>query len=657
MDISNAGVAEGSTGQQQEHEHEEEEFERPVAGPSSIPYVSKNASSTTNASSTSSSKKVSNTRLPIHIPPPSRLLTLTEDIEEAPLQISLQYKVCIPCREAISRCDGHEHFTRACIQCRRRGTKCIWALSRRRREARKDGIDDGDGVPAESNVVEDNTGTSASEDEIQELPAGQRRRTANTAVSTQPAFSSSETEKKERLKKRGVPSAGWETIGKVTKKKGVTDVKGKGKARAASQNNEEDEEDINRNSVLELNDDQDEEDEYLAKEGETQEYQAIISQLRNTSSGLKYIEYSNYTALLKSIFAEESSNLSNSIYWWEFSESAKNIRKNWSSKMQFMNDKKQWRKLNYLDMLLLENVHNWSLWPRPPHLHHSKLQAPVISSDNTVMQSTYPPAALDDNRFISSLPEAIISTSLSLLSKSTLPDEIIKSMTPMHIKFWTQNKRDFGISYHRKLSKTSLFRSKARSGNNKGTFDVSSSHYSEDDFVKRYLNRDELILDMVDDLGPPTAGTVMKAIDSVLLKIASLREKKGMRKPPSEKRNKSDKPGKDKTRKDKSVGADDSTTEVPSGSSKSSKGKGRAIDQDAHGSSTEQMYRADSTAASEVEAGTGGNSNVEEESGDDQDEESQENRKKRRNMKNRQELVNWEKIILAAIMVPGLPRR
>lgn len=648
MDMSSIETAEQDVEQQQQAE--------PEAGPSSKPYIP-----TTAPISSSSSSKKGSIRLPLHIPPSERILTLTEETKDSPpRQVSLQYNVCIPCREAISRCDGHEYFTRACIQCRKRGTKCTWVLSRNSQNVTKsvagkrDGLTPALSTSAGSEIGEDNASTSTSDDENEECDTGAGRTASSATVAQQSEteasnhsknlrfrFPLSEVEKKGHLKKRPVPSAGWDTVGKPAKKKSNADIKGKGKgkARALSQEEGNEEENEGGDDIIRPQDHS-----YLDENGETQEYQAILSQLNNTTRGLEYIEINNYTALLRSIFSEESNNLANSLYWWEFSESAKKIRMKWLIDLQLIN-KKEWRKMNYLDMLIAENTYNWVLWPRPPHKRD-------MMSDN--MGTIYPPASLDDSRFISTLPEAIISTSLSLLAKSTLPDEIIQSMTPMHIKFWTQHKRDFGFSATIKSKSqwkySTLFGNR---GSKKSKFSIPPS--SEDDFKKKYLDRDELILNIIEESGPPTAAFVLKAVDSVLLKIASLREKKGMRKPPSEKRNKSGKSDKSKKDKSESRVADDNLTSLPS---RIDKGKGRVNDQDAQDSASEQeqMDRRDSAANSEVEPGTAGNSNFEADS-DQEENDNGENKMKKRKIKTRQAPVDWQKILLAAIMVPGLPRR
>lgn len=606
-------------------------------------------------------------RLPLRLPPSYRTITLTDSPNESPRRLALQYSVCIPCRENISRCDGHEYFTKACLQCRNRGTKCIWALpnsTKSQSQGRdKEEISSDHGVQDDIHALDAST-SAASKSDTQDREIGSSKRSsarnssrvASEQEESKPRqalrslkfrFPQSDLEKKGFVNSRPVPSAGWETVGRAaTTTTHKVDVKGKGKARADDILPDQADQSTagTQTQVSSSEDEGAGEGDGQAPLSETGEqeashhYQAILSQINNTVLGLEYIETSNYTALLRSIFAEESSDLSRSLWWWEFSDTAKAIRAKWDNLP--ITDKKKWRKLSFLDKLLAENTYSWSLWPRPP-----RAQIAQAGPGGTI----YPPASIDDKRFISSLPEAITSTALSILSRSSLPDEIIKGMTPMHIRAWTQNKRDYGFPATfktRKQWQSTVF--------NRSKYAIPPS--STEAFTARYLDRDELILDIMEGIGPQTAAVVQHGVDAVLLKLASLRGRKGMRKPPRDSKGDTDKPVKKKnTVKNASEKVGSEAVEGEGGvlgnSISKNKGKGRALEQDER-SNTEAPSTRNPSIDPDIEEESAANYDIA-----DITREPQAEDKKKSKRKGHQPPANWEKILLAAIMVPELPRR
>lgn len=594
----------------------------------------------------------------IAVPPPSSAVTLKNPIE-APRWLALAYNACIPCRQAVSRCDGHENYTQSCTQCRTKGLDCIWALSRRQGDKRKQLLPvsasqqeeawrkDGNAVASTSEAHLSSNTTEASATQIHATPTGSRAATADKGKegkdetpSTRRGilwrFPERESAKKGHIRMQAVPSAGWEHVGKASGSIPPRDVKGKGKARVGSGMSKHEETEFLQfqDSPSSSSDGEDVQDGTGSNfpddtgHSSTERYEAILSQLSSTQSGTSFLETSSYASLLRSIFAEESSDLSHSLHWWEFSRAAKSIRTRWP--VLPITSKKQWKKMSDLDKLLSENTYNWALWPRPPR----------ADPKPTLGITIYPPTLMDDARFLPNLPEAIVSTALEVLSRSSLPDDIINGMTRTHIHAWTQSKRDHGfpatIQAKDQWQRQTVFGSK----NSKYAIQPSSP----DEFAARYLNRDELMLDIAEEVGTQTASVVQHAVDSVLLKIAMFREPKGLRKTPQQNRAKESK---------SRVAAQNTPSEVVK---QKKKGKGKEKEKD-----KEKEKEADDPP--ETASGLPIESSTAACAQDSFAEHSHEERaeasitQQHKKDKHVHPPVDWQKVLLAAITVPGLPRR
>ncbi|KAK9896801.1 hypothetical protein P389DRAFT_172283 [Cystobasidium minutum MCA 4210] len=563
------------------------------------------------------------------LPGPSNTISLSQS-KDAPLWMRLAYKACIPCRKAVSRCDGHEYYTQACTQCKVRKTECTWALSRyekaegekaKERDSTREVLATSlqgqvDGTPSTSATPPpaQSRKTSAHGDTLQDPSdldgsassgeEGRDRPWTNSLQRTRRRFRFPQDEviKKGLLNSQAVPSAGWDTV-ELTK-----DDKGKGKAHASHEIEER------MNGALASSSDK--------------EYDAILSQLTSTIRGSHLLETASYTALLRSMFAEDASNLASSIWWWETSDSARKIRSRWKS-LPIL-EKEEWKKMHILDKFIAENTYMWALWPRPPR------HDPAFVPSNTI----YPPAALDDCRFTSTLQEAILSTALHLLPKSALPDDIIQSATEKHIHAWTQLKRDYGIpasiQSRQQWRRRTVF-GKART---KHAIPPSSSEV----FAARHLDRDELVLDIIEETGSQAAAVVQHSLDSVLLKIAEFRRPKGLRRPLDGSLGRS-------SRKDSDAaltiplaeGVGETSQEHP----EFENGKDDKSDEQVGHNKRRRIGggKAKSTEVSDREAS--GNTRGEIEGL------STSGKKKK---KSSQTPANWEKVLLAAISVPSLPR-
>lgn len=616
-----------------------EDDQQPAAGPS--------RPSTT----VTSQPKVPLSRRRLVIPPSTLITKLTEP-KEAPLWLRLAYNACIPCRKAISRCDGHEYYTQACSQCRSKGIECTWALSRhekaRLRNRRVDQLEqdsenaatehDVDGTPSTSNIhpgtsseasksVRERQDSQYTSDGFAQLDEEARDGSRSKLHKNNGMrFPQNEVVKKGYLNRPAVPSAGWELFGKAAKSRTSKDVKGKGKARVIEARASE--------TQGSSTDDGEGIDGDVAQETEekesTAEYDALLAQLGATHRGVEFLETSSYTALLRSIFAEDSSNLARSLYWWEFSEAAKKLRSRWSTLP--VSDKKLWKKMSFLDKILSENTHVWALWPRPPRMEDLPAFRDTI----------YPPASLDDNRFVSTLPEAIVSTSLEVLHKSSLPDDIINSMTPMHIKAWTQSKRDHGFPATIQTKRQWRFETVFGSGRSKYAIPPSST----EDFAATHLDREELVLDIIEERGSRTVAILQHAIDSVLLKMASSRVPTGMRRPP-------------KTRHQGTAGAEVRSeavhpeSEVDRHDASNNEGKVKGKGQNVGDKASNNKDKGKGKVTEKASSIPQGEESIDEQSTKDTSDKDGQKRKS----KLHQAPADWQKVILAAIRTPGLPRR
>lgn len=677
------------------------------------------------------------------------IIELTE-IDSAPRTLALRYGICIPCREQISRCDGHDNYTKACTQCRKRGDRCIWKLARsvyrkekqqqqqhdeeeedgaskesrrsqkrRRREesssageasttsgAENDGDDDGSSsaVSGEEEDKEEqeqqrHAGSQSSETTLrpngrQEKETDIASRNANLAdkIHLRPRFPLDDALHKGHIKKEPIPSAGWPArpadsfpSDDMTTRK--HDKKGKGKAREVDDRDDDvstgqydvESQRTELGSETKGNDEQDADTQrtFVQNGGDikakstsvqmddtstTREYEAIISQLQGTATGTDYLETTSYTALLRSLFAEESSNLAKSLYWWEFSKEANggNVKKRWETDVIGLREKKKFKKMSYLERLIVENMYSWTLWPRKLDSSSSVFSSSAASG---VHAHAKVDATLDDDRFKSNLPDEILSTTLSILSRSTLPDEILNSMTPTHIKYWIQHKRDYGfpatLQRARDWRHTPFYRSK---------YAIPPS--SAQEYTDRYMNRDELILDIMDNWGAKTVAVVEHAISSVMLRIAAFRVKKGARRPlaPVEKITVAAL-GKDvgdghvkkkrKTGKEKALSFGDITRLIDNGDEEE---EDEDVDVDAEHPRRTSIAEPDMSVDADVpsEKGIGEppeSDNQQQAEGGKKAKKDKEVKNKKKERRGAQGPGDWQAVLLAAVSVPGLPRR
>lgn len=395
-----------------------------------------------------------------------RTITLTT-IDEAPKELKLRYSKCLPCLDVGSRCDGHDNYTRACVQCGKRQVDCTWELEKfarinyqrrvaRKRTKREQSVLDGTDAAATTSAGPSDAESTISFDARRSKPKAARR---------------------ERQKQHVIPPAGWPSLRTATQSSSKQDVKGKRRAtsvdsksdrkRARSQTAASDEE---------INSDATPADEVLAR-------------MKRYQHGRNFLTIKDYKSILASQYAEDSTDLARHLHWWEFSPQAAAIKERWKH-VYFMSAEEA-AKLPYLDLLQAENAHSWTLWPRLSHLH----PLPADSGSSTLLQP-----ALD-------LADALRDAALRSLQRSGAIQKALDEMTDIHLDAYMEEAYEYGVQ--------ESARSSAQAPN---------PLLTRDEFRKRYLDHDELLLDHAEAKEEYIVPIVTHALDAILLRLAELRK-------------------------------------------------------------------------------------------------------------------------------------
>ena len=420
-------------------------------------------------------------------------------VDTAPRSLNLRHAICLPCRSAASRCDGHAGYTQACIQCRKRRVDCAWRVvgdTEQRKRQRRTNKEETDS---------DNEGGSeraeTSTQHRQKVHKRSRSRSRSKAV----------WESENETGKLPVPSAGWpmksrRRISNLNNNNRI-DIKeeeeGKLKSPVGPNTRSENEATSSDSSAegSENNEDTDSKDVLEDLEYDTSVLDTLISRLSSSARGNRFLTISSYNSLLSSMFAEASSDLSHSLFWWDTSASAKTIRARCPSLLSI--EPEEWRNMSYLDRLLAENAYSWTLWPRQIIPKH-----PTLNLNNS-----HPPPKL---------PEEIAALVLHFLSRSNIPEQVATSLSPIHLRVLIEGKHNFDTSFPHHQSTANR-----KSHTTNSTYAI--PYMTETEYRATYLNREAMILEHADQVEGAIILQVKHAIDSVLLKIAEMRLPYGMR--------------------------------------------------------------------------------------------------------------------------------
>lgn len=581
------------------------------------------------------------------------------DTASAPRLLRLRYGVCLACRAAVSRCDGHDNYTKTCIQCDKKNIPCTWACV--------SGLTESEGPVSQSNYVDQiqrelsksrtasvlSVDDSAEEDSAEgnQNDFGNRRALQGPPLATSSAtlltsdpdvsrqatrlrqnfrFPLNDAEDKGLSKKPDVPPAGWpdaplnEEIKSSSVSLAASNFKGRGRNKGkgkAVRTPTAQTAPLADSDVDEAIPGQENPDDFHERQNTFELDQGLSGQLLRqlglSANGLEFRDLSSYRSLMSSQFAEESSDLAKSLYWWEFSRDAKDkVKYRFPSSSQLGSE--QWAQMGYFEKLLAENALAWDLWPRKLYTDQPSLTSGEATKAGSTSDSLHQHHHSELFRSPVNAPfmlEQLINLVQTILNRSSLPDHIQQNTHPMHIQALAHAERNFG--YPASLRSTRDWRYTAF---HKSRFAIPATNVEA--FGQRYLDRDELVLDIVDRIASRASHAIKHTLDSVLLKVAQLRQPKGARRPPSTK-----------------AYAVDLEAEVQEGASSSR--KKRKTDDVA-----EQTGRKHSRTSTIVDQAS-----------DYEDNSKRTKRRRKRDKAKHEAPVNWKGVLHAAIHIPGMPRR
>jgi len=438
---------------------------------------------------------------------------ILRDIASAPPFLDLKYGHCAGCRRAGSRCDGHDNYTQACIQCRRRQDDCEWQIVRNTVKDKGKGKKRAKSRKREESAVsarsENDDNDDDEQDEDEDAPP--RKRGKSRSRSAVPWI-----QLEDQHGKLPVPSAGWpsaatfsHTFGRPAvkeeqvKMEPVSNDEGDGSSSDSSDDEEDGDEERQATDALQ-EDEEDVKKRHTSFKVKDCDPEQMLAELQSSTKGNHFLTTQSYTSLLTSMHLEKASDLSTSLYWWDFSPSARAVRAKYPSLLEIKHE--DWRNMSYLHRLLAENVYNWSLWPRPPQPSSS------------------------DRPSTSTLPSEITAIILSQISSSNIHKQVLSSLNDTQLKLLRTNHRNDRIPFNLRESykkKKSVFE--------KSTYAIPT--ISNEELLEEYFNREDLILDHVEAIQEPIGVLVQNAIERVLLKVAEMRLPKGARRPLSAEKN------------------------------------------------------------------------------------------------------------------------
>lgn len=483
------------------------------------------------------------------VPPPASAslayptIELTSDPLDAPRVAQLEHAICLPCRFAGSRCEGHIRATISCLQCVKRGDRCLWRLARNTKPKW-----DRQASIAES---EEDDESDASEDSAQREPKRVKRERSYSAHSRRGG------------RKAPVPSAGWPARQdlsaprlaykrRVVKKEdheeetdAVTDGNRDGNGQDAGESSNSADDEAQRGvhgrgrklGVFPITG--------LDKQGQPVQEHELLGQMLahfgTSDKGENFLHLASYKSLMASIFAQDSADLAKCLFWWQDAGPA--IRQ--SHLHPTASSDEEWQAASQLAQLLAENAHTWDLWPRLPAYPDASTDAKSLSTFIDRGQVADPKP---------NMSEEIAGIALRQLAGSTLFENVNASIGPLHMEAYIDTHVKHNIPFQRvKSGKRPVQRPRST---------YAPGRLSAEQYRSRYLNKEDMILDHVDTVRIPVIRETLSAVDKVLMMIADNRKPQPTR----------------RSRPSRRVPENDSGQ--VEGTSEVKKGKQRAVDKD-----------------------------------------------------------------------------
>lgn len=442
--------------------------------------------------------------------PTFRTIELTQDPLDAPRSLNLAHAICLPCRSAGSRCEGHDKATVACIQCVKRGDRCLWRLVRERKRKRRSSA----ASALEESSEDPDNNDHQSDDSARDSKRAKKERSASVA-----------SHRGERGKPP-VPSAGWPSkrdLGQSYVRKPRNIKQEDDDSQATLGKKDEDttalnhrNEDSSSNNGEEVREEEEEATAIQHKLGafplkvsdgagkpvpEGELFGQLINHFESVDKGRDFLYLGDHTSLLASLTAQATADLAKSLHWWK---EAGPLMKAAHLHPATSTDE-DWHGLPYLAQLLAENVHTWDLWPRlPAYTAESRLSGEIAARGPAV--DTEP-----------NMPEEIAGIALRQLADSSLFENLDESLTPLHVEALLANHAKQGVPYRRSRKNRKMIVQDDPSI-------YAAPQISEQEFRNAYLKKEDLILDHIDHVRVPLIQGTLGTLDEVLLFLAESRK-------------------------------------------------------------------------------------------------------------------------------------
>lgn len=477
------------------------------------------APSSSTPSAVDRAASLSHSQSDVLVLPSANLLRGRHPDESVPLHLSLHYALCLPCRAAGSRCEGHDNYTQSCLQCEKRGVECQWQLAKgslkrgRSRSTRSRSRASTAGLTTEDEQDEEEENLSDEDDYERSRRAESialMRRKRRRAKSTDGEYTTADDEDW----KEPVPSAGWPSKGGS-----VSVIRGKGKLVKAEVGTDEEVEGHEKDAVTEDGDSESgsstsgddaamSASQGLAsspapEEAEDKAVQQLLDSMSTTARGSHFLHQLNYASLLTSLAHSEQTDLAAHLHWFSTSPLVQKLRVQNAARLPRSQAEAQL--VSSVDIGKLENFEGWDKWPRPPERGRS---AKAKGKARGMEQS--------------SLPQALAGEATRLLSASDLEKRVLESLaSPHHYAAL--------VASHQKHGRPKSFLSSGTHTATQGSSTYRIPPISAEALADRYLNRETLILDHIESVQAPLVLDTTQRIDSVLLNVARMREPRGMR--------------------------------------------------------------------------------------------------------------------------------
>ena len=507
-------------------------------------------------------------------------------------------------------------MTVSCIQCRKRGDACVWRLQRSTAAAAA-------GVKRERHDT-----LSEDDEEAGDVSDESEGRREEKRVKKERSASVASIVKKGKLP---VPSAGWPPKqdlsapfirSKYSKiKQEDNKIIGKGKERAKKEDEipggtqEAGESEASSNEAGESDGESDEakpsSPRTLRKDfghiwrhsdgtplNEEEQVSRLISHFESTSKGVDFLTTSSYKSLLSSMFAQDSADLAKSLHWWNTAKAG--IQSGRTDPVTSSDE--EWYKLMHLERLLAENAYTWDLWPRLPAYPDTE-----VGTSSSLHSIATRGSAIDMEPNMS---EEIAGIALRQLADSTLFQDLDESISPLHMEALLSNHTKHGFPFRKSRKRTVQ--------HPPSTYAI--PEISESEYRRQYFNREDMLLDHVEDIRVPLTKNTLATLHSVLMTIAEFRKVQSVR----------------RHRVLPKIPVDElaEATEEQEEMSEVKKGKRKAVDQDEN---------LDMPMQEEPEIVA--------------EEEEEVRKQKKPRKKERQPPGDWKAVVLAGASTPGIPRR